>query len=155
MVTINLLANAIKFTEIGSVKLLVLAESNTNNSLDLTLTVQDTGIGISKKDQQRIFDVFTQSEGQSNRKYGGTGLGLTITKRLTEMLGGKISLKSTLGQGSAFTVQFSQVPWLYSLPELQDQSNISLTSLAQLPPLRILVVDDIDSNRIFLSDFFE
>lgn len=105
----NVIGNAIKFTEKGYVKVSVKLANNENeisNICELIINVEDTGIGIAPEDKERIFDVFSQSDGKNTRKYEGTGLGLTITKRLTEMLGGKITLQSELNQGSIFTFTF-------------------------------------------------
>ncbi len=109
-ILLNIVGNALKFTETGNVSLRVDAlRSFTRDCIDLTLQITDTGIGIAPEDQKRIFDVFTQSDGQSTRKYGGTGLGLSITRRLTELMGGKIELDSELGQGSTFSVLLPQI----------------------------------------------
>ncbi len=104
----NVVGNALKFTESGYIKIQVESYPDLIG-ITLIISVEDTGIGIEKDQQERIFEMFTQQEGQSNRKYGGTGLGLTITKRLTEMLGGSISLDSEPGQGSIFTFMFPNV----------------------------------------------
>ncbi|MBR8831795.1 MAG: Sensor histidine kinase RcsC [Chroococcopsis gigantea SAG 12.99] len=101
----NVVGNALKFTESGYIKIQVQSQPDAVGTT-LIISIEDTGIGIQKDQQERIFEMFTQQEGQSNRKYGGTGLGLTITKRLTEMLGGTIALDSKLNQGSIFTLTF-------------------------------------------------
>ena len=98
-ILINLLSNGIKFTEVGEVAVLIQAEGDT-----ITLAVQDTGIGISEEDLERIFGEFEQVDNSSTRKFGGTGLGLAISQRLTELLGGTISVKSELGLGSTFEI---------------------------------------------------
>jgi signal transduction histidine kinase len=130
----NVVGNALKFTEQGFIKISLTTTENTpdnvkesegllNDSLlvfsmgnqaavqvvSLTLSIEDTGIGISPQDKLHIFDAFVQSNGHSNRKYSGTGLGLAITKRLTEMLGGTIDLESELNYGSIFTFNFPNV----------------------------------------------
>ena len=119
----------------------------------LEISVKDTGIGIAKDQQKRVFDVFTQSEGQSDRKYGGTGLGLSITNRLTNILGGTIQLESELGKGSIFTIFVPQV----SLGEHKDIMSTDETinvDFNQISPLTILVVDDVASNRELLTEYF-
>lgn len=104
-ILLNLIGNAVKFTEKGWIKVQVDSSPirdealskkthNPNRVCDLTITIEDTGIGISPDQQANIFEAFKQSQGQSTRKYGGTGLGLTITQRLTQLLGGEISLSS-------------------------------------------------------------
>jgi signal transduction histidine kinase len=130
----NVVGNALKFTEQGFIKISLTTTENTpdnvkksegllNDSLldfsirneaavqvvSLTLSIEDTGIGISPQDKLLIFDAFAQSNRHSNRKYSGTGLGLAITKRLTEMLGGTIDLESELNSGSIFTFNFPNV----------------------------------------------
>lgn len=102
----NLVGNAIKFTDQGAITLSATASSSPGSPdlIDLTLIVQDTGIGIAESQLQSIFEPFRQQDGQSSKKYGGTGLGLAITKRLIEMMGGQIQLVSEPGAGSTFTV---------------------------------------------------
>ena len=148
----NLVGNAIKFTEKGYIKirakgnLLSEHQEETNQYCSLEIIVEDTGIGIAPEQQKKVFDVFTQSEGQSTRKYGGAGLGLTITRRLTEMLGGQIILNSKLGKGTTFMVNFPKV----LLGKRQDIISIEADSdidFNQLAPSTILVVDDVASNR--------
>lgn len=100
----NLIGNAVKFTDSGSVTVRLKAEKRQQDicMVDLYFEVSDTGIGIPEDQFELIFEVFRQREGQSTKKYGGTGLGLTITKRLIEMMGGSISVESQLGEGSTF-----------------------------------------------------
>ena len=109
----NLLANAFKFTEHGEVHLKVSVADNgwsresallTNASSVVALSVSDTGIGIDEEQQQRIFEAFAQGDGTTARLYGGTGLGLSISRELVGLLGGEITVASTPGQGSTFTV---------------------------------------------------
>ncbi len=108
-VIINLVGNAIKFTSRGEVTLSVRSESQTIGQAMLHFTVKDTGIGIPPERQEEIFFAFAQADNSMTRKYGGTGLGLTISRRITEMLGGRIWVESELGQGSSFhfTARFS------------------------------------------------
>ena len=101
----NLLANAIKFTEKGSVTLKVRALSDEQ----IALSVTDTGIGIAEEQQRRIFEAFHQADSTISRKFGGTGLGLSISRELVRLLGGTLNLKSTAGTGSTFTVVIPQV----------------------------------------------
>ena len=98
----NLVGNAIKFTERGSVSVRLSVEERTPASVLLKLAVSDTGIGIAPDRQAEVFDAFTQADGSTTRRYGGTGLGLTISKTLAEMMGGRISLESEPGKGSTF-----------------------------------------------------
>ena len=119
----------------------------------LEIAVKDTGIGIAPEQQKRVFDVFTQSEGQSNRKYGGTGLGLSITERLTKILGGTIQLESELGKGSTFTLLFPRVDMGQNKAIVFTEEIINL-DFNQISPLSILVVDDVASNRELLIEYF-
>jgi two-component system sensor histidine kinase EvgS len=104
----NLIDNSIKFTAKGSVSLWVDFKPK-KYSIDLIIKISDTGIGIPKKQQELIFEAFRQQEGQSTRKYGGTGLGLTITKKAVELLRGEISVQSSPGAGSEFLVYLNNV----------------------------------------------
>ncbi len=141
----NLLGNAFKFTEQGSVTLKVFP----SNHDQISFVVIDTGIGISANQHEIIFEAFRQQDGQSNRKYGGTGLGLTITKRLAELLGGSISVQSIPEKGSSFTVT---VPY--------KTNNESNSVIMQEPPKKInmqnevaiLVAEDNEPNRILLCE---
>jgi len=103
-VLINLIGNAIKFTDSGSVTLNVLLTSDDINKANIRLEVLDTGIGISKEALPKIFDSFTQADSSTTRKYGGTGLGTTISKQIIELMGGKIGVESEPGKGSLFWI---------------------------------------------------
>ncbi len=103
-ILVNLIGNAIKFTEKGYIKLIIKAKNITDNDLDLIISVADTGIGIKPGFQVKIFEDFTQQEDQDNRRYGGTGLGLGIVKKLVELMNGDLKLKSIPGKGSYFRV---------------------------------------------------
>ncbi len=106
-ILINLVGNAIKFTETGKVQIVTRLLNGSGEKLDLQFDVIDTGIGIPKDCIEKIFQPFTQADGSTTRKFGGTGLGLTITKRLATLLGGEISVSSTVGRGSTFSVRVS------------------------------------------------
>ena len=101
-VVTNLLGNAIKFTERGEITLAVKVESSYQDSVELHFTIRDTGIGIPPEKQKLIFQAFSQADGSTTRKYGGTGLGLTISARLVTMMGGRIWVESAAGRGSKF-----------------------------------------------------
>jgi signal transduction histidine kinase/BarA-like signal transduction histidine kinase len=101
---VNLLNNAIKFTEQGHVYLNVSIETM-NQTPHIRFDIEDTGIGIPRDKQKLVFEAFTQADGSHTRKFGGTGLGLTITRQLVELLGGQISLRSDEGRGTIFTIQ--------------------------------------------------
>jgi PAS domain S-box-containing protein len=122
----------------------------------LELAIADTGIGIAPADQQRIFDVFTQSQGQSNRRFGGTGLGLAISKRLVQMMGGTVTLESTVGVGSTFTFRFPAqvVPGAPGEVGTARSPLAEPNELGQIAPLSILVADDVASNRDLVMSYF-
>ncbi|MEC4803622.1 MAG: chemotaxis protein CheB [Jaaginema sp. PMC 1079.18] len=152
-ILINVVGNAIKFTHEGHVKLTISGRDfdAQTHTFTLLIAVEDTGIGISSEQKNAIFQSFRQSEGQSTRRYGGTGLGLTITKRLTEMLNGTIDLMSEPKVGTTFTLTFTEVKtskqnFRYLNPD-QD--------LNQFEPLTLLFVDDILSNRQLMESLFE
>jgi signal transduction histidine kinase len=105
-VLMNLVGNAIKFTERGSVHITLDVQERLTDAVMLRCTVTDTGIGIAPDRLPRVFDEFTQAESDHTRRFGGTGLGLTICKRLVEMQGGTIAPTSEVGKGSSFTSPF-------------------------------------------------
>jgi PAS domain S-box-containing protein len=120
----------------------------------LMLEISDTGIGIPKAQQEHIFGAFAQVAGQSTRKFGGTGLGLTITKRLTEMMRGVITVQSEPGQGSAFRFEFPNI----AITELAEPDAIATDGqgdFTQFAPATILVADDVALNRALLTGYFE
>jgi PAS domain S-box-containing protein len=148
----NLVGNAVKFTHAGHIGLTVRVAATHKVTMlktppQLVLEVEDSGIGIPEAEQQVIFEAFRQQEGQSSRKYGGTGLGLTITKRLAEMMGGRIEVESAVGSGSRFRVIFPAVQTV-SLARIVPQAAPDGTPEKVLfhNPL-ILVVDDVKLNR--------
>jgi signal transduction histidine kinase/CheY-like chemotaxis protein/HPt (histidine-containing phosphotransfer) domain-containing protein len=103
----NLIGNAIKFTDEGGVQLRVAARKESGDQVKFHFEVIDTGIGIAKKKQEIIFDSFSQEDGSTTRRYGGTGLGLTISRELVEMMGGELALESEPGKGSTFSFEVS------------------------------------------------
>lgn len=141
-VLVNLLGNAIKFTQGGEILVsLVKAggvyNKNDNQYLDVELSVKDTGIGISKEKLGKIFESFTQADSSTTRKYGGTGLGLTISKSIAELMDGNLSVHSETGRGSTFTLH---------LPlEVVNQSP-QISSKHKLPIQDVLIVDDNDTS---------
>ncbi len=136
----NLVGNALKFTEVGQV---VVGARLEPSSQRLIISVRDTGIGIEDDKQAELFDAFSQADGSMTRKYGGTGLGLTISRQLVSLMGGEIGLNSKRGSGSTF--------W-FSLP-LRELTE-ALSSRAETPRLspHTLVVDDNETNRAVLEE---
>ncbi|GAK51645.1 putative two-component system sensor protein [Candidatus Moduliflexus flocculans] len=145
-ILINLTNNAIKFTNAGEVVITVsLAEKERDSRISVEFTVLDTGIGISSQHLPRLFESFSQADGSTTRKYGGTGLGLTISKRLVEMMGGELRVESELDKGSAF---YCTIP--FALPHDAQAQQF-------LPPIRfrdrrVLVVDDNKTSQKFLQE---
>ena len=144
-VVVNLLGNAIKFTDRGEVALNVRLQSRQGEQVDLHFTVRDTGIGIPVEKQHLIFEAFSQADGSTTRKYGGTGLGLTISARLVEAMHGRIWVESVPGQGSCF--HFSAMFGVSAQAASYRAEDDSLT--AGVP---ILVVDDNLTNRRVLTE---
>ncbi|MEM7517650.1 MAG: ATP-binding protein, partial [Planctomycetota bacterium] len=108
-ILLNLVGNALKFTEQGSIEIKLGMDQTTGDSSILQFEVQDTGIGIAKEDVVRLFDAFTQADTSTTRRFGGAGLGLSISRRLAQMLGGDIRVRSKPGEGSTFTVWLQAV----------------------------------------------
>ena len=140
----NLLSNAVKFTHRGFVKLIITIEQNTEEAMILRFAIQDTGIGMTQDQIERLFQEFTQADGSTTRRYGGTGLGLAISKKLVELMGGRIWVESKPGHGSNvnFTARFQTTvpPAPPAVPMPRAES------------MRVLVVDDQPDARIALTD---
>jgi len=145
-VLINLVGNAIKFTDSGEILVRVEREAAEDGHLGLHVTVSDTGIGIPADKQADIFTSFTQADGSTTRRYGGTGLGLTISAQLIGLMGGRIWVESTPGHGSVF--HFSLTLPLSTNPV----ATTILPHLDELVSMNALVVDDNATNRRILKD---
>ncbi len=135
----NLLSNALKFTERGEITVAISPEGRSADQVWLRFEVSDTGIGLSTEQSGRLFQAFSQADSSTSRKYGGTGLGLTICARLVELMGGEIGVDSELGVGSTF---FIRAPF-----KLQSQQRELLVDGESLLGMPILVVDDNASAR--------
>jgi two-component system, sensor histidine kinase and response regulator len=149
-VLMNLVGNAIKFTPQGEVVVEVMAGSHAelaHNTVVLTVSVRDTGIGIPREKQATIFRAFEQADSSTTRKYGGTGLGLTISLQLAALMGGEITVESEPGRGSTFCfmARFARS----SRPESAGVAG----SVERLADLRVLVVDDNETNRRILVEW--
>ncbi|MES2017241.1 MAG: response regulator [Pseudomonadota bacterium] len=134
-VLLNLVSNAIKFTEHGEIVLSVATASRGEDSMVLAFAVRDTGIGIASEDHDNMFDAFSQADTSTSRKFGGTGLGLTICRRLVGLMGGTIAVKSELGKGAEFLFDAS-------FGVLPDAPLAALPALPGLSGRSLLVVDD-------------
>jgi len=152
-ILLNIVGNAIKFTNKGKVQIEVSSQQKSTGYILLTINVIDTGIGISENEIEKIFTAFEQVKNQNYSLYGGTGLGLTITKRLVEMMDGKISVFSKLNEGSTFEIFFPNI----SL----SQPNVAATELPLeifqdfFHELSILIVEDNEINRAYIIEIFK
>jgi PAS domain S-box-containing protein len=144
-VLLNLLGNAIKFTESGEVALRVTPDADSSVPGALRFTISDTGIGIPGDKLGTVFEHFTQADSSTTRRYGGSGLGLTISKRLVELMGGRIWVDSEVGKGSVFSVAVPLEIWAGAARRAVVP--VGTGPEAPLPPLRILLVEDSSDNR--------
>ncbi len=151
-VLLNLIGNAIKFTTEGSISLKAAARSKSEQSLDLILSVCDTGIGISKENQALIFKAFEQPDNQDLKKFGGSGLGLAISKQLIEMMQGQLWVKSEPGKGSRFSILLKNVAIASSDPNTCNAVTASEPAYI-FNSSHILVVDDVADNRQLIKSF--
>ncbi|PBQ33773.1 hypothetical protein CNR22_18955 [Sphingobacteriaceae bacterium] len=153
-VLFNLLGNAFKFTHTGSVTLSISEiASHEDSKISLIFKVSDTGIGIPQNQHTLIFESFKQQDGQSNRKYGGTGLGLTITKRLVDMMNGTIHLESVAGKGASFSVTLHDID--IAVVREEDDEAIVESPDYTFEGQKILLVEDVPSNREIIKGFLE
>jgi PAS domain S-box-containing protein len=141
-ILMNLIGNAIKFTELGEVVVRVGMDVSTQHLPIFKFSVKDSGIGIPSSKLNSIFEAFSQEDSSITRRFGGTGLGLSISARLVEALGGQISVQSELGHGSQFDFSLAL--------ELDKASNERINEPVSLVGLRVLVVDDNDVNRVVI-----
>ncbi|MEP6671301.1 MAG: response regulator [Chthoniobacter sp.] len=143
-IVVNLVGNALKFTEQGEVTVLVEVLDPQDPQLKLRFAVSDTGIGIPPEAQARIFNAFSQADSSTTRRFGGSGLGLAITSQLVTMMGGEISVRSEVERGSTFefTATFARQP---------DRPPVEVPELEHL---RVLAVDDNATNRLILRELF-
>ncbi len=158
-ILVNLVGNAIKFTEQGVVSVEVAYQAEPKSILSIRVT--DTGIGMSEEQVRRMFQAFEQADASTTRKYGGTGLGLRISKRLAEMLGGNIEISSRRGEGSAFTVTLMAPTVSQREAELASRSVVQLDPVPQISQLsphphplggaRILLAEDGPDNQRLIS----
>jgi PAS domain S-box-containing protein len=152
-ILVNLMGNAIKFTDRGKVKLQVDLVSKRMDEVDIKFTVSDTGIGIDPEKLDVIFDRFVQAETSTSRNFGGTGLGLNIVKMLVNLHGGKLSVESNKGEGTTFSFVISM-----KIPESEDHPNsngIQPPEDYQLEGKRILQVEDNKMNQLLATTYLE
>jgi len=158
----NLVSNALKFTEKGSVRIHVTAEPIISDMKDesgylVRVEVRDTGIGMSRATLDKLFDAYAQADAGITRRYGGSGLGLSISKRLSELMGGGLSASSVEGEGSSFVMTFRAGEVAQAAPEAVVPAPAAPAEDKTMPGLRILLVDDHPVNRkvarLFLEPF--
>ncbi len=154
-VLLNLVNNAVKFTERGGVDLSVTAASRTAGEAELRFAVRDTGIGMTAEQVSRLFQPFAQADSSTTRRYGGTGLGLAISRRLAVMMGGGITVDSTPGQGSTFRFAVTAGVQDGPAPALADPGLAGLLVEEPLRGLRVLVADDNAINRLVAREILE
>ena len=158
-ILINLLNNAVKYTESGNVELEVSMKDRTDDAVTLCFDVKDTGIGIRKEDLPKIFDDFKRLDEKNNEKIEGTGLGLTIVKRMTGLMGGTVSVKSEYGKGSVFTVIIPQKidcsPHENEAAPEVTKSKLREKIYYRTPDCNYLVVDDNRLNLVVAQHFLD
>ncbi|MEZ0374532.1 MAG: response regulator, partial [Candidatus Sericytochromatia bacterium] len=144
-ILINLVTNAVKFTQQGSVTVAIDLATQTEQEVELRFSVRDTGIGMTPEQQARLFQAFNQADASISRQFGGTGLGLTISKRLIELMGGKVHVESEAGVGSCFwfSVRFRRC------------EAATVPALAELAGIEALIVDDQPKTREVLSHYLQ
>jgi len=149
----NLLSNAIKFTQQGQVIIATELTLQNDNQATLTISVQDTGVGITEEQQTLLFSPFNQADKSTTRKYGGTGLGLSITRKICQLMGGEVSVESALNKGSIFTAKVNieiikSENKIVNLPDVVPEK----TDLSQL---RVLVVEDNEINQVVIGEMLK
>lgn len=146
-ILVNLLGNAIKFTQKGEIMLHLskkgdVYQNDQKSWLDIEIAVSDTGIGITKEKLRKVFESFTQADSSTTRKYGGTGLGLTISRNLAELMKGELTVASEIGQGSTFSLHLT-LEVMHPQPQLLLDTKVNVSS--------VLIVDDNIHNREWLA----
>jgi len=151
-VLLNLLGNAVKFTESGEVALRVTSAADSASGV-LRFAISDTGIGIPAEKLGAVFERFTQADSSTTRKYGGSGLGLTISKRLVELMGGRISVESGVGKGSVFSFTVPLEVWAGAM----GQAIVPIGAGPEVPlaELHILLVEDSADNRTITMAYLQ
>ena len=149
-ILINLVGNAYKFTELGEVAISAENIHSTDEKVTIRFSVRDTGIGVAKDKQQKMFQSFSQADGGTTREYGGTGLGLSISKKLVEMMGGSIGIDSLIGEGSTF--------WFEVTFEKSTKNHSQIIKSNQEKSFhnqKVLIVDDNNTNCLMLKKQLE
>jgi signal transduction histidine kinase/CheY-like chemotaxis protein len=158
----NLLSNAVKFTPNGKVKVVLTTVEKLGQPTRLVLAVQDNGIGMTLDQQNQIFDAFTQADKSISRRFGGTGLGMNITKQIIELMGGAITVRSEIGKGTIFALTLPTQPIEKKKEKEESTSNLVTLMLEEAKPeptdysaLKILVADDNVTNHVVIRSLLE
>jgi PAS domain S-box-containing protein len=148
----NILSNALKFTEHGHINITTGIRERNEESVVVEITISDTGIGISEERIWTIFEPFEQADAAISRKYGGTGLGLTICKNMIEMQHGELLVQSTEGKGSAFTIR---IPYQISVETMEEKESNEEINYKSLGSKKILVAEDVELNQYLARHILE
>ena len=147
----NLISNSLKFTHEGSIDVTITSTSPKENSINLILEVQDSGIGIEEEQKEHMFEAFAQHSNQSNKIYGGTGLGLAIVEQLTQLMDGEVVLKSKRDEGTTFIITLNNI-------KISDEDIVELNmrnSTVIFEEATVLIADDIKLNRNLLKEYLK
>lgn len=150
-ILMNLSSNAIKFTQEGSVSITAQLTELHLNKAHVEIKIKDTGIGLKPEAIKNLFDAFTQADTSTSRRFGGTGLGLTISKELSLLMGGQISVESEFNQGSQFSLNLK----LDTLEKITEQAELKSTHTIDLSALKVLVAEDNKINQIVIKNMLE
>ena len=148
-ILVNLISNSVKFTDNGEIKIDVTLVNTTEDSATIKMSVIDTGIGIPPSKQKTIFERFQQADAETSRRFGGSGLGLSIVKQLVELQRGRIYLESEQGKGSSFVVELT-----YSLPDINQLYSEALAAqeeVVSVEKIRALIAEDNEMNQLLIS----
>lgn len=146
-ILLNLLSNSVKFTEKGGISIVARILEEGPEQVWLRFSVEDTGIGMTEEQMSRLFEDFVQADATTTRRFGGSGLGLSICRKLTKLMGGRISVESEIGRGSTFRVE---IPFRKS-----EQLPQSISYLKSLSGMRVLIIDDNAYDRDILSEMLK
>jgi CheY-like chemotaxis protein len=154
-ILVNLISNAIKFTQKGGISINITPQEQTNDDVRLRFSVKDSGIGIPADKLDAIFERFEQGETDTTRKYGGTGLGLSIVRNLVQLQGGNIAVESDPGKGTEFVfdIAYSLVPIGESVPSAMAENTV--INAGAFPDARVLVVEDNAMNQLLIKFTFQ
>ena len=150
----NLIGNSIKFTSTGSINVRVGKNTDRSKKGNIMFEVTDTGIGITKEQQNKLFQIYVQADSSTTKSYGGTGLGLAICKKIVEMMGGEIWMDSSIGGGTKvyFTLECEEV----KCPTIKTEVPLKVDKKHEPHhSSKILVVDDVEFNRILIQEYLK